>query len=102
MPEVEVDKETGEVKISMNKVALEKLEKAVETLEELKKQVPEAPKIEEVITAITEAKEKLLSGLDLEKVIKTVGGTETEFYVKFSNLTLDGEVTIKIAPRKKE
>jgi len=104
MPEVEVDKEAGEVKIPVDKATLEKLEKAAETLEELKKQVPgiPKPKIEEVINSIVEAKEKLLPQVDLEKVIKTVGGTETELYIKFNNLTLDGEVTIKIAPLKKE
>jgi len=104
MPKVEIEKEEGEVRIAVDKETLEKLEKAAETLEELKKQVPEIPKpkIDEVINSIVEAKEKLLPQVDLEKVIETVKGTETELYIKFNNLTLDGEVTIKIAPLKKE
>ncbi len=41
MPKVEIEKEEGEVRIAVDKATLEKLEKAVEALEELKKQVPE-------------------------------------------------------------
>ena len=104
MPKVEIEKEEGEVRIAVDKATLEKLEKAVETLEELKKHVPEIPKpkIEEVITSIVEAKEKLLPKVDVEKIIETVKGSETELQIKFDKLTLDGEVTIKFAPLKKE
>jgi len=104
MPEVEIDKEKGEVKIAIDKTILEKLEKAVETLEELKKQVPQIPrpKIEEVITSIAEAKEKLIPKVDVRKIIEMVKSGETEFHIKFDKLTLDGEVTIKFAPLRKE
>jgi len=97
MPKVEIEKEEGEVRIAVDKATLEKLEKAVETLEELKKQVPgiPRPKIEEVITSI-------LPKVDVEKIIETVKGSETELHIKFDKLTLDGEVTIKFAPLKKE
>ncbi len=47
-------------------------------------------------TFTVEAKEKLLPKVDLEKVIETVEGTETELHIKFNNLTLDGEVIIKL------
>ena len=44
MPKAEIDKEKGEVRIAIDKTILERLEKAVEVLEELKKQVPEIPR----------------------------------------------------------
>ncbi len=104
MPEVEIDKEKGEVRISVDKTILEKLGRAVEVLEELKKQVPEIPrpKIEEVIASIVEAREKLIPKVDVGKIIEIVKSSETELHIKFDKLTLDGEVTIKFAPLKKE
>ena len=104
MPKAEIDKEKGEVRIAIDKTILERLEKAVEVLEELKKQVPEIPrpKIEEVIASIAEAKEKLIPKVDVRKIIEIVKSSETELYIKFDKLTLDGEVTIKFAPLRKE
>ncbi|MCD6158729.1 MAG: hypothetical protein J7J75_03695 [Euryarchaeota archaeon] len=104
MPKAEIDKEKGEVRIAIDKTILERLEKAVEVLEELKKQVPEIPrpKIEEVIASIAEAKEKLIPKVDVRKIIEIVKSSETELHIKFDKLTLDGEVTIKFAPLRKE
>ncbi len=104
MSKMEIEKKEGEVRIAVDKATLEKLEKAVETLEELKNQVPEISKakMEEVITSIVEAKEKLLPKVDMEKIIEMVKGSETELHTKFNELTLDGEVTIKFVPMKRE
>jgi len=104
MPKMEIEKKEGEVRIAVDKATLEKLEKAVETLEEIKNQVPEISKakMEEVIASIVEAKEKLLPKVDMEKIIEMVKGSETELHTKFDKLTLDGRVIIKFVPLKRE
>ena len=104
MPEAEIDKENGEVRIVVDKTILERLEKVVKVLEELKRQVPEISrsKIEEIIASIAETKEKLIPKVDMRKIIEIVKSSETGLHIKFDKLTLDGEVTIKFAPLRKE
>ncbi|AEK72352.1 hypothetical protein GQS_02255 [Thermococcus sp. 4557] len=84
--------------------SIEKLGKAVDELKELKEQVPgiSAAQIDEIIAALVEVKQALLPKVDMGKVFDAVQGTETEIHLKFTKLTLDGEITLKIVPLRKE
>ncbi len=80
MAELKVDKDKGEVKIEMNREILEKVEKLLSEFEKLKK----VPKV------------------DWEKVLNNLVGGETEVKLQFDKFTIDGAVTFKCVPLKKE
>ncbi|ASJ09079.1 hypothetical protein A3L11_07495 [Thermococcus siculi] len=84
--------------------SVEKLAQAVEELKALKKQVPgiSASQIDEIIATLVEVREALLPKVDMGKVFDAVQGTETEIYLKFTKLTLDGEISLKVVPLRKE
>jgi len=93
-----------EIKATVDKETIENLEKALETLKELKPKLPEISKekIEEIIDLITEAREKILPKARIEEIAELVGEREVEIRIKFDKLTIDGETTVSFFAFEKE
>jgi len=92
-----------EIKATVDKETVENLEKALETLKELKPKLPEISKekIEEIVDLIVDAKEKILPKAGVEEIAELVGEREVEIRIKFDKLTIDGETTVSFSPLKK-
>ncbi|HEC95947.1 MAG TPA: hypothetical protein ENI50_02885 [Euryarchaeota archaeon] len=92
-----------EIKAMVDKETIENLEKALETLKELKPKLPEISKekIEEIVDLIVDAREKILPKARIEEIAELVGEREVEIRIKFDKLTIDGETTVSFSPLKK-
>ncbi|ACX72512.1 conserved hypothetical protein [Methanocaldococcus vulcanius M7] len=99
------EKDVKEIKVEVPKEIAEKIEKITGFLNSLKdkKELVSKEKVEEMLKLIDEVKDKLPKlNIDVEKLAKILEGSGSEVKVVFNNLTIDGEVGLKIIPLKKE
>ncbi|WP_456419561.1 hypothetical protein [Methanocaldococcus infernus] len=95
--------EKKEIKIEIPVEVVEKIEKLSSLLSSFKGGVISKEKVEEALKLLDELKKRLPEvHIDLEKIIDALEGTGSEVKLSFNNLSLNGDISLKIIPIRRE